>query len=277
MLRWLCCLVAVFGWCSTAWGFELYTLPDGTHIRWKQQVVSYSIHYKASQDLGVDVAVGAIHRSFRTWEQGLQGALSFKYEGLTKTPLSGYSHKAGETNENLFIWVEKNWTHGNKVIAITLVTYDTGTGKILDADVEFNGSAYQWAVKEKIPSRGYPLHDVGKDESRALPKVDLENTTTHELGHFLGISHSANASATMFPEQGDLETKKRSLHLDDHNAIKSLYPLPFQSMSKREVFNLPEPPPTGWSCSATPKKPQSGWHWWFSLMVVSFILFSRKQ
>ena len=63
----------------------------------------------------------------------------------------------------------------------------TQAGQILDADIYFNpgDSTMIFATPQALP---------------ATPKAyDLESLLTHELGHFLGFSHSAVWGAMMFP------------------------------------------------------------------------------
>ena len=66
-------------------------------------------------------------------------------------------------------------------------TVSTEVGQILDADIYFNPS-------DSVVSFATPA------ALSASPKsYDLESILTHELGHFLGFSHSAVWSAMMFP------------------------------------------------------------------------------
>src|SRR6202035_3750796 len=63
----------------------------------------------------------------------------------------------------------------------------TQLGQILDADIYFDPTDAQvsFATPAALPTS---------------PKAyDLESVLTHELGHFLGFSHSAVWSATMYP------------------------------------------------------------------------------
>jgi hypothetical protein len=63
----------------------------------------------------------------------------------------------------------------------------TQLGQILDADIYFNPSDSQ--VSFATPSA----------LATASQSYDLESVLTHELGHFLGFSHSAVWSAMMYP------------------------------------------------------------------------------
>jgi len=54
--------------------------------------------------------------------------------------------------------------------------------------------------------------------------TDLDSLLTHEAGHLLGLAHSSDSSATMFPgyEAGTIDL--RTLAPDDITAICSVYP-----------------------------------------------------
>jgi len=74
-------------------------------------------------------------------------------------------------------------------------------GQILDADILFN------------PAVNFTTDGSGSS--------DLQTVVTHEIGHFLGLDHSAVVKATMFPFASPLE---RTLSYDDVAAIAILYP-----------------------------------------------------
>ncbi|HXL20836.1 MAG TPA: matrixin family metalloprotease [Candidatus Dormibacteraeota bacterium] len=66
-------------------------------------------------------------------------------------------------------------------------TAATEVGQILDADIYFNPSDSRTTYATPAALPGTPT------------AYDLESLLTHELGHFLGFSHSAVFSAMMFP------------------------------------------------------------------------------
>jgi hypothetical protein len=99
-------------------------------------------------------------------------------------------------------------------LAITLTTTANGPGaddkhgsksrsggQILDADILFN------------PAVHFTTDGSGSD--------DLQTVATHEIGHFLGLDHSAVVKAVMFPFAPAVE---RALSYDDVAAISTLYP-----------------------------------------------------
>ena len=54
--------------------------------------------------------------------------------------------------------------------------------------------------------------------------VYLQDASTHEFGHTLGLGHSAVSGASMYPTLGWCSTNVRSLEADDVAGIEALYP-----------------------------------------------------
>ena len=50
------------------------------------------------------------------------------------------------------------------------------------------------------------------------------NTTVHELGHFLGLGHTADTADTMYPRADTGEIKKRTLTCNDARGLAFKYP-----------------------------------------------------
>ena len=109
----------------------------------------------------------------------------------------------------------------------------TELGQILDADIYFNPSDSNttFATPQALPS---------------FPKAyDLESVLTHELGHFLGFSHSAVWSAMMFPFapapgtiSGTRPTTQQPdapLGDDDRTGLRVLYPDPADTLHQGSI------------------------------------------
>jgi hypothetical protein len=129
-------------------------------------------------------------------------------------------------------------------LALTTVTFDAATGAILDVDMEFNTAESQF-----VPS------DPQGDQ------IDFLTVATHQFGHFLGLSHSKDPTATMAPSYTPASIDKRDLAPDDTAAICAVY----QPDGKRSTAaglvqaepcqggpSQPCPPSTTAGCSLAP-------------------------
>jgi hypothetical protein len=110
-------------------------------------------------------------------------------------------------NANVWLFRDDNWPYQgqNSTLALTTITFEVPTGKILDADVEIN--SYK--------------NDLTTDGSGG---PDLQSIVTHEAGHFLGLAHSIVSTATMNAAYQPGDTSFRSLDPDDIKGICAVYP-----------------------------------------------------
>jgi hypothetical protein len=110
-----------------------------------------------------------------------------------------------------------------RVLGATSFLIDTVTGEIVESDVFFN-SAFPWSTA----AAGDP------------DAVDLESVAVHEIGHFLGLGHSALGETEVLPQDGRRvlaaaavmfpiafsrgNTLLRELQPDDIAGVSDLYP-----------------------------------------------------
>jgi uncharacterized protein (TIGR03382 family) len=138
-------------------------------------------------------------------------------------------------------------------VALTSVLYDPATGRIFDADIEINGwDGHPGAPDASPPDHGWyftchpgvepgPCTSYGQDGCQF---IDLRNTVTHEVGHFIGLAHPCGvregrvdcetvpppdggvpyADRTMSPTTGPGDLDKRSLSVDDVAGVCAVYP-----------------------------------------------------
>jgi hypothetical protein len=109
----------------------------------------------------------------------------------------------------------------------------TQLGQILDADIYFNPSDSRttFATPQALPT--------------TPTAYDFESVVTHELGHFLGFSHSAVWSAMMFPFaptpgtiSGTRPTAQQPdgpLGDDDRTGLRVLYPDPADTLHQGSI------------------------------------------
>ncbi len=133
------------------------------------------------------------------------------------------------------------WDHsGSSIIALTTTTYRPSTGEIIDADIELNawdgnpgtfGNAVGFYFTCVDPSPGTvtscpatPSNCCSAPGVSGCLAMDVQNTVTHEAGHFIGLGHTPVSGATMFASAARGETSKRSLAQDDIDGVCAIYP-----------------------------------------------------
>lgn len=185
--------------------------PKG--IRWKDRDISYVINQVGSDDLalGSDGKLSpelreAIALSFSPWTEPECSHLKISDGGETALAAIGFDRDA--ENTNLIVWQE-DWPYDGDAdaYALTSVTFSASTGIISDADIELNGEYFTWSILDQ------PEAD----------QVDLRNTLTHEVGHFVGFDHSADFEATMYGRAPLGEVSKRTLAQDDLDGLCAVY------------------------------------------------------
>ncbi len=170
----------------------------------------------------------AFEKAHDTWNTLLESCASLKFTEGTKTTSRsiGYDSMDSAQNENILMFRFKScnglvaandgcwtdggdcgnqydcWEHAAQAIAITTTTYDPQSGRILDADVEFNTASFIFSTVDSPQC-------VGSNYSPECVSTDVQNTTTHELGHMMGLDHTLYPGSTMNPTAPPGELSKR--------------------------------------------------------------------
>jgi hypothetical protein len=147
------------------------------------------------------------------------------------------------------------------VVALTSVLYDPTTGRIMSADIEVNGWDGAPATVGGLPPHGWYFTcfpgaqpaicgstgtSTTYGASPSCSYIDLQNTVTHEVGHFVGLAHPctttggsagvpscsatpppgeiAYALRTMAPTTTPGDVLKRDLSSDDVAGVCDIYP-----------------------------------------------------
>jgi len=190
----------------------------GAALYWRESEIRYVIDEAGCADVSDDSDLVAMRTSFATWSSVscTDGpiCLSLVDGGLVQGRAAGFSPEG--PNENLLIFIDDvaEWRdrgYSMSAIAMTLVTHDQISGRIYDTDVEFNDAGFRFTT-HNLP--------VALDAATQ----DIRNTTTHEIGHMLGLDHSSDVNATMYSEAQPGERKKRTLNGDDIDGICAIMP-----------------------------------------------------
>jgi hypothetical protein len=118
---------------------------------------------------------------------------------------------------NLCLWYEPGyggqgpWPGGSSVIAQNMFWLVEGSEyvQVVENDIAFNGYNFLWS------------------DSGQAGRMDVQNIMAHESGHNLVLADLydyASRDFTMYGYSSAGETKKRSLHQDDINGIRFIYP-----------------------------------------------------
>ena len=182
--------------------YTLRTTEAGRPVRWHRSELSFRVSRRLSRAGHQDDVARTVSEAFAGWA-GLPCS-RFVVEGDVES--RGHEQPDGADGTSDLVLVERDWPHDPGFAGVTLVTYDTATGAILDADVFLNGVDYAFEVDPTSPD----TYDVG-------------NVLTHELGHLFGLGHSELLDATMYAVSRPGEIAKRSLDADDAAGFAALY------------------------------------------------------
>ncbi len=236
-------------------------------IEWPIRCIHYRINEEGSGDFPADPGSEfsselrqIVRDSFGAWNDVSCSDFQMVDNGLTFVDEAEYLQSTPDENENVIVWKDDRWPYQNTgAFAITSVTFNPKDGTIADADIEINSDSWTYE------------HLDSSQTGNGSSTIDLQNTLTHEVGHFLGLDHPENApQSTMNGTAPPGEIKKRSLEDDDIDGICAVYPAgsPRAMCDDPSDFELPDVfngggdgnGRRGAGCSSTTGAPPS-WLW----------------
>ena len=184
-------------------------------LKWTQRPVRWFAAERGVPGVSVAEFQAAMSRAFATWEAVPTAAITFQFAGFTGAePFD---------DDDVSVLGFQDHPEMDRVLGATGFLIDTLTGEIVESDIFFN-SAFQWSTA------------VQGDPAR----FDLESVAVHEIGHLLGLGHSALGETEMRPEGGRRVlgsgsvmfpialgrgiTHDRALQPDDIAGVSDLYP-----------------------------------------------------
>jgi hypothetical protein len=197
----------------------------GHPLYWASSMVTWSVQKDGSPRDGITAETlrEVVQSAFSQWEnvQCDGGHPKIHLEGYpTNDPFivcAKPEYNQDQPNANVITFHDDTWPYaesGAETLALTTVYFNPNTGEIYDANVEINSNLQTFALSNAV-----------------YPTVDLNAVLTHELGHFLGLSHSSITSATMF---SNYDEGMKTLEADDKAAICASLP-PGRSTSDSDL------------------------------------------
>lgn len=182
----------------------------GIPLFWNRPCVGFSLQRDASEQVSLAQAESVFEKAFATWEkaacEGGNPGIQISYTGTVECAAVEYNTD-DLRNANIVMFHDDEWPHsGAGVLGLTTVTFSRSTGEIYDADMEINTADNEFVMTDKSPA------------------LDLISVATHEAGHFLGLAHSPEEDATMFPAYTPGTITQRTLSDDDVHGICDAYP-----------------------------------------------------
>ncbi len=188
----------------------------GDPLYWHNACVGYSLQQDASRQVSYDDATRIMAAAFAQWTNAScpssssgssKASIDVRFLGAVACHTVQYNQSGG--NANIIMFDDDQWPHNdsNNTLGLTTVTYNKNTGELYDADMEINTAQQTLTVNGDVPPDGF----------------DFQSIVTHESGHFLGLAHSPDASATMFAHYTQGSTSMRNLSADDVQGICTIY------------------------------------------------------
>jgi hypothetical protein len=205
---WLILALATIGLPRSAWAFcQTHTCEfsgtqectwdaaagcwtGGSVAHWGNSCIDYAVQLDGSRNENISAATlaGVLEDGFRIWSNvscgsgGLSPELTASYRGLTSCNRVEFNCGALDDNDDVVMFRDARSDLSATTIALSTIIANTNTGEILDVDVEINSQDFDFYV----------------DQANARPQAhDLRLVLNHELGHFLGLSHTLAPGALM--------------------------------------------------------------------------------
>jgi matrixin/carboxypeptidase family protein len=182
-------------------------------LRWRDFPIRYFVTNAGDAPVTAQQFQTAISSAFATWHAVPTAETSSTFVGFVQ------ARPFVEDGASVLGFASR--PDQDRTLAATTFTVDTTDGRILESDIYFN-TIFSWSVAESGTSDSF----------------DLQSIATHEIGHMLGLSHSAlgeteliaggrrviAAESVMFPiafSRGNVAD--RTLKADDIAGIADIY------------------------------------------------------
>ena len=215
------------------------TQEDAACLWWEGPAIEFRQNSAGNPATGAAASLGAVSSAFINWNDAMKCSLLYLTEGA-KVPTRRVGAVTSGANVNLVLFRTRTcskvvpagnpcwaanacgnsydcWDQSSALLGTTTVSYDATTGRIFDADIEFNAADHTFTVVDA------PVCTDGAISQRCVA-TDIQNTATHEIGHFLGLGHTTAHNSTMNVTSTMGERSKRNLDEGTRSFLCAAYP-----------------------------------------------------
>jgi hypothetical protein len=198
---------------SPAQAYKVQITESGASVRWHVPAVTLRIDPHLEDYFGDMPIAKLVSGAAEAWSgrdgvpellisRGEPGVIGFREEDATSNG----------------VYLVEDWQLWPDALAATVATFESKSGRLVDADVQVNAD-FSFALL--------------KPGGKAPDRYDMLSVMTHEMGHVLGLGDANDVKgATMWPTIAPGDTYQRDLDKDDEQGVEQAYagPLSFDTL-----------------------------------------------